>query len=240
MFRQEKTPEKSSHAKFKQSMEKSNDRKGSKSPFKASTDKSSELIDDYIDYDEEIPDDSDHENSDSEERIGSSDLTKPPAFSNNALSGGIQMAGSLFGKQKHENLDGNNLLNQFHTNKKESESDVTESDSNIVETGSEKGTDMIDTLIRLYEVDPQGLGDFERELVEKELEKRNKNSPVKTKETKEVKEPPKLNKNLEKEVKQKDNSNLIVQPKKEVKDEKSVSKPNLIYKNKRKTNNFEK
>lgn len=137
--------------------------------MKQYSDDSSDIMEEYVDYDDEIPDDSDHDRLEESEKIGPSDSPAKPKFSNNAVSTGIQLASNLVG-QDNSNFGGNKLLNQFHTNI--DDSDVEESDYDGEKDRENEGKSLVDTLIRLYNNDPDSLGEFERDLVEKELEKR--------------------------------------------------------------------
>ena len=79
-------------------------------------------------------------------------------------------------EQNNQTKQGNNkLLNQFHTGKANDFSEeVLDSDVENEESEDEDKC-LIDTLMKMYQTDPASLGDFERNLVEKELAKANKN-----------------------------------------------------------------
>lgn len=142
-------------------------------------------MEDYVDYDEEIPDDSDHDKLEEENQIapaGDPLSLSNPASPGNTFGSGMQLASNLAGFQKPaQQKDSNKFLNQFHTKKQdESEEESYRSEEEAEGEGEGDGTALIETLIKLYNLDPESLGEFERDLVEKELAKRKgEESPLK-------------------------------------------------------------
>ena len=141
---------------------------------------------DFIDYDEKSSD-----GNDEQEQIVA-DIPKPKEDSiskpNNPFAN-TKPASHLptFSENKKNS---NRMLNQFHTVKSdpdpEESEEVLEEDSEVEDESGNQA--MIEALIRMYNADPESLGPFEKELVERELAKK---SPEKasTSDKKEEKEP---------------------------------------------------
>lgn len=136
----------------------------------AAADNDDSDIEEDIDYDEVIPDDSGNEKIENQFKIGGSHISKP------AKESPPQEPKKPWQKDK---ADGNKLLNQFHTVKKEEPKEEEPAESEVEAEGEGEGEEdeeenkaLVETLIRLYRNDPESLGEFERELVENELKAR--------------------------------------------------------------------
>ena len=136
----------------------------------------SEIEEDYVDYDEEFLDESINDKVKDQFKIAQ---TKPikeePKKESKPAETKQTSAFPEFGQAEQSKPANNKFLNQFHTVKKSEPSEEIEDSEVESEENEEENKALVETFIRLYKNDPDSLGEFERELVEKELKARDPN-----------------------------------------------------------------
>ena len=167
------------------------------------TTEDSDIEEDFIDYDEEFLDESVDDKVKDQFKIGQSKPVKEDQKKNSIPTKEEQKKASMPAKEEQKKASkpsemkqsnivstlqqseqpkpaNNKFLNQFHTVKKSEPSEEIEDSIDESEPDEEEDKALVETLIRLYNNDPESLGEFERELVEKELKSRDPKFKPKT------------------------------------------------------------